>query len=583
MKNLRKLTPSECQQLTQQGCSAECWDNIAVAEGFSPELIRGCRFEGRVEIGANVTIGGVTTAIKNYRIGNDVVICGIGRLECDGKSRFGEGVEVATINEGGGREVPLYRGMTAQTAYIIALYRHRKEMTARLLEIIDREIDSRKSDMGTIGCGTRITNCNVISNTNIGEYATLDGVSLLNNGTIDSTKESPSVVGINVRMNDFVTADGCIVDDGSTLRRCYVGQGVHLGNFTATDSLFFANSHCENGEACSIFAGPYTVSHHKATLLIAGMFSFYNAGSGTNQSNHLFKTGPVHQGIHQRGCKFASDAYMMLPVKNGAFTVILGRHKNHPDTENFPYSYLIESQDTTMLIPAHNLVSYGTVRDIAKWPKRDKRKASKHDIVNFEECNPFIAERIIAGLNTLKELGAKEIVEYYNYGRMRIKASMLRRGVKLYSLARSKFLGTMIGAERSGKQVDGSGHWIDVAGEYMPSSAMERLLADIENGTLATTAAIAERFATENSLYADYAYSWAIDKLTSFVGHTPTEEELSRVVEMGQEAARELKAMAEKDKEKDMDNVMRISYGIDSTTTEDIVADFNAVRFPDNN
>ena len=41
--------------------------------------------------------------------------------------------------------------------------------------------------------------------------------------------------------------------------------------------------------------GPYTVSHHKSSLLIAGMFSFFNAGSGSNQSNHLFKSGAVHQ------------------------------------------------------------------------------------------------------------------------------------------------------------------------------------------------------------------------------------------------------------------------------------------------
>lgn len=111
---------------------------------------------------------------------------------------------------------------------------------------------------------------------------------------------------------------------------------------------------------------------------------------------------------------------------------------------------------------------------------------------------------------------------------------------------------------------------------------MERLLADIENGTLATTKAIMARFAVEHSLYADYAYSWAIDRLSAFLGHTPTEEEISRMIELSGEAARDLKTMAEKDREKDMDNVMRISYGIDSLAEEDIVADFNAVRFPNN-
>ena len=61
-------------------------------------------------------------------------------------------------------------------------------------------------------------------------------------------------------------------------------------HYSAEHSVFFANSQGFNGEACSIFAGPYTVTHHKSTLLIAGMFSFMNAGSGSNQSNHMYNT-----------------------------------------------------------------------------------------------------------------------------------------------------------------------------------------------------------------------------------------------------------------------------------------------------
>ena len=127
MENLRNLTTAEREQLIKQGCSASCWDTIYVGDGFSAERVRTCHFEGRVEIGADVTIGGITTHIKNYRIEDGATIVGVGRLECEGLSSFGEGVMVATINEAGGREVPLYRGLTAQLAYILALYRHRKE------------------------------------------------------------------------------------------------------------------------------------------------------------------------------------------------------------------------------------------------------------------------------------------------------------------------------------------------------------------------------------------------------------------------------------------------------------------------
>ncbi len=579
MKHFRPLTRDEQAQLTAQGCSAADWNQISVSDDFSAEGVRGCRFEGKVEIGADVVISNVAAYIKNYRIGDGVRIVNVGVLETNGTSSFGEGVRVATINEAGGREVPLYRGMTAQTAYLIALYRHRPKMIARLVEMIDSEVESRVADMGEVGRGAAITNCNIIRNVRIGEGAVIDGASLLSNGTVESYEASPSYIGINVRMVDFLVADGSRVDDGASLRRCMVGQGAKIANFTAVDSLFFANSHCENGEACSIFAGPYTVSHHKSSLLIAGMFSFFNAGSGSNQSNHLFKTGPVHQGIHQRGCKFASDAYMMLPVKNGAFTVILGRHKNHPDTENFPYSYLIENDDATTLIPAHNLVSYGTVRDVAKWPRRDVRKGEKRDMINFEECNPFIAERILAGLTILKDLGAKEILPVYNYGRMRIKATMLRRGVKLYTLARSKFIGAMLAYEcKAGVEVDGRGHWIDVAGEYMPLSAMERIIADVEEGRVESMTALAARFSVEHELYRAYAHSWAMDRLAAAIGHEPTSEEVAQLIEMGEKASAELYAMAQKDREKDMDEVMKISYGADTLSAEEVKADFDAVR-----
>ena len=126
------------------------------------------------------------------------------------------------------------------------------------------------------------------------------------------------------------------------------------------------------------------------------MFSFFNAGSGTNQSNHLLKSGPVHQGIHQRGCKYGSDAYMMLPALDGAFTTVIGRHKSHPDTECFPFSLLIEQEGYSWLLPGSNLATAGAARDLAKWPQRDRRDRYAGDLINFEECNPYIAERITA-------------------------------------------------------------------------------------------------------------------------------------------------------------------------------------------
>ena len=145
---------------------------------------------------------------------------------------------------------------------------------------------------------------------------------------------------------NFIISSNTSVDNACIISNCFIGQGCLLDkHYSAEHSLFFANSQGFNGEACSIFAGPYTVTHHKSTLLIAGMFSFMNAGSGSNQSNHMYKLGPIHQGILERGAKTTSNSYILWPSKVGAFTLVSGRHYKNVDSSSLPFSYLIESKD----------------------------------------------------------------------------------------------------------------------------------------------------------------------------------------------------------------------------------------------
>ena len=393
MTEYRKPTPAEIEALTAAGNSAENWDAIEVAQDFTPAQLSGCRLEGRVQIGRGARLRRCT--IRNYRIGEEALIEGVTALECRRESSFGNGVRVAAINENGGRTVRIYDQLTAQTAYILAVYRYRPEAVEAIERMIERYATERRDTLGTVGPHARITGARFIREVNIGEGATIDGASLLENGTVCAG----AYVGIDVQARDFIAAEGARIDGGTLLERCFAGECCTLDkHFTAVDSLFFANSHCENGEAVSIFAGPYTVSHHKSSLLIAGMFSFFNAGSGANQSNHLFKSGAVHQSVHLRGCKFGSSTYIMAPAIEGPFTLVLGRHTQHHDTSAFPFSYLVEQDGRSALMPGANLTSYGTVRDIGKWPERDRRTV-KRDRINFEEDNPYLAGGMIDAVN----------------------------------------------------------------------------------------------------------------------------------------------------------------------------------------
>ena len=123
---MRSLTSSQIATLVAASNSAESWESVFVAEDFDATNIRNCRFEGRVEIEGGVYRADST--VCNYHICKGAKVVSTTRLECRHRSSFGNGVVVAAVNENGGRAVKIYNNLTAQTAYIVAMYRHRKSL-----------------------------------------------------------------------------------------------------------------------------------------------------------------------------------------------------------------------------------------------------------------------------------------------------------------------------------------------------------------------------------------------------------------------------------------------------------------------
>ena len=566
MKKYRKLTGIEIAALKSQMCSASDWASIEVVEDFSPEHIFHSRFSGNIRLGAfhkefelaggmkkhsglyhvtlhNVSIGddccieNVKNYIANYQIGDNVFIENVDIILTDCRSSFGNGVEVAVLNETGGREVMIYDRLSAQTAYIMALYRHRPEMIVQLREAIGRYVESISSSVGRIGSDVVIADAGYIKNVKIGDWCKIEGASRLKNGSINSTAEAPVHVGVNVIGDDFIISSGASVEDGVTFSRCFIGQACHLGhNYSASDSLFFGNCQGENGEACAIFAGPFTVTHHKSTLLIAGMFSFMNAGSGSNQSNHMYKLGPIHQGIMERGAKTSSDSYILWPAKVGAFSLVMGRHVSHQDTSDFPFSYLIEQQNTSYIMPGANLKSVGTIRDVKKWPGRDKREGSDRlDQINYNLLSPYVIQKMLNGVKVLKGLQAVsgENSDSYSYQSGKIKRSSLINGLRYYGMAIDKFLGNSLITRIMKSEFHdicslrdaltpsaayGDGDWVDISGMIAPKKAVSDLLDDIQNGILTDVNEINARFADIHAAYYDYEWRWAYDVIEEYYG-----------------------------------------------------------------
>ena len=604
----RLLTNAEISQLESQHCSAEDWSTISIHSELNLKYVHGVRFSGTCRLGKfeksflmpggmrkhsgifhatlhNVSVGNdccienIKNYIANYDIEEDCFIENCDIILVDGKTSFGCGVEVSVLCETGGREVAIHDGLTAHEAYITAMYRHRPMLIQRMKDMVAAHTAKRTSDRGTIAAHSTVVDTGYIKNVYIGPGAKIEGAGRLKNGSLMSRTDSPIHIGYGVIADDFIVQDGSSIEDGTSLTRCFVGQACTFKHgYSASDSLFFCNCHEENGEACSIFAGPFTVTHHKSTLLIAGMFSFMNAGSGSNQSNHLFKSGAVHQAVHLRGCKFASGSYIMAPATEGAFTMVMGHHSRHHDTSAFPYSYLLEKEDRSYLLPAVNLTSYGTVRDLEKWPARDRRRVMR-DIINFETHNPYTCWsmlRAVEMLHSIEDQNPDSPV--YSYNRVQIRAAALQRGLTLYNRAIVGALGAMLERGSSVEHYNGAGRWVDMAGQYITKRAVEELIEAIEEGCITTTEAIDNYLRVFAVHYDDYAHSWAEQVYASLLGHYPDTAEIREAIEAGANAREKIRLQTEHDRARDFALDMAVGYGIDSDTGEERMADFRSVR-----
>ena len=628
MINYRSLTDEEINRLESQLCSASDWKDVWVAERFTPDYVHHARFSGKVCLGVfeheftlpggickhsglsyvtlhNVTVGdnccieNVKNYIANYEIGAYTFIENVDIILVDRKSRFGNGVEVSVLNETGGREVMIHDRLSAHQAYIMALYRHRPQLIERMKALVEAYADEHASDRGTIGSHVTIVNSGYIKNVRIGDYCEIEGAGRLKNGSINSNVDDPVHIGYGVVCDDFIISSGSHIEDGTMMTRCFVGQACHMGhNYSASDSLFFSNCQEENGEACAIFAGPFTVTHHKSTLLIAGMFSFMNAGSGSNQSNHMYKLGPIHQGALERGAKTTSDSYILWPARIGAFSLVMGRHVNHPDTSDLPFSYLIEDKNTTYLVPGVNLRSVGTIRDAQKWPKRDLRKDSfRLDQINYNLLSPYTIQKMMKGRSILKELErvSGETSETYSYQSAKIKNSALNKGIKFYETAIHKFLGNSVIKRleeihfKNDKEVRqrllpdtsiGQGEWVDISGLIAPKTEIERLMSDIETGVLHTVDQIHDRFAEMHANYYTYEWTWAYGKMLEFYGldaETITAKDIINIVHQWQQSVVWLDKMVYEDAKKEFSLSSMTGFGADGSKEEQML-DFEQVR-----
>ena len=561
MREYRRLTQEEIQVLEHNVCWAEDWDRVLVDDEFRPYNfhrvmfygdIRLGRFEKQVEvtkgffkhsgindatlrnvsIGDNCLIEKVGNFINNYTIGDDCYISNISTMETLEGASYGAGSVISVLNEMGDGNVVLFRELNSQLAAFMVKYHNDKALMNRLRQLIDDEVRISTPERGTIGNNVKIVNTRDITNTVIKGDCEISGAARLSECTILSSEDASVFIGTGVICENSIICDGCSINNSVKMQDCFVGEACQITNgFTAEASLFFANSFMANGEACAAFCGPFSASHHKSSLLIGGEFSFYNAGSNTNFSNHAYKMGPMHYGILERGTKTASGSYILMPATIGAFSVCFGKLMHHPNTRNLPFSYLMAYGETMYIVPGRNITTVGLYRDIKKWPKRDKRsRQSKKSIINFDWLSPFTVGEIMQGIEILKALQAAsgDNVTTYNFHEYVINASSLRKGLKYYDIALRIYMGAVLKRQLKEKVAlseIGKGPWVDLSGLLLPESEEHRLANDIKEGTIENIQQVLDRFDDINNHYSAYRWAWSYQLILDYYNLTELDEQ----------------------------------------------------------
>ncbi|MFV2068472.1 MAG: DUF4954 family protein, partial [Pirellulales bacterium] len=620
----------EIRTLVDHGCHAEDWTRVLVADPFLPERTRNVRLIGSVKIGvlegtfaitpglekpaglynaliANCTIGnGVRVAqigshLANYEIGDGACIENVGSLETRPGATFGNGVSIEVLNEGGGRELVLFDDLSSAWAYIVCLYQYRPALIERMAAMAAEAAARAAADRGQIGKGACIASVREMTDVRVGDYAVVRGAARLRNGTILSQADAVTTIGADVQAEDFIIAEGTEVSGAAILNKTYIGQGCRIGRqFSAEGSAFFANCEGFHGEACSLLAGPYTVTHHKSTLLIAGLFSFYNAGSGTNQSNHMYKLGPLHEGKLERGCKTGSFSYMMWPCRVGPFSVVLGKHKGTFDTHDFPFSFLeATAEGRCTMVPGLNLATVGTLRDGAKWPARDRRApTARRDHISFDVLSPYTVGRMLVGSARLDELQQKtdRSVHTVTLGGAEVKRVLLNSGRKFYRsgihvyllekvvarVERAMEQGATSLSEALATSADAvfSREWVDVGGLLMPHGRLDQLLQHVQQGDIADPPAFHAELDAIQAAYADDEWAWVreiypqiFDVDLGRVGG----DDLRRAAESLLAEQSKLMSRVLADATKEFSDLSRVGFGHDGDQA-DAQRDFAAVR-----
>lgn len=321
-------------------------------------------------------------------------------------------VWVEVMNENGGRGILPFDGMITADAFLWAKYRDNDKLQSRLKAITQKSVDNHRGYYGTIGESCVIKNSWILKDAKVGEHCYIKGASKLKNVTINSSREEPTQIGEGVILVNGITGYGCRIFYSAVGTRFVLGDNCNLKyGARLINSVLGDNSTISCCEVLNNLIFPSHEQHHNNSFLISAcvMGQSNMAAGATIGSNHNSR-GADGEIVAGRGFWPGLCTSVKHSSKFASFTLLSKADYPHELNIRLPFSLVNNNAHTNELevMPAFWWMydMYALARNSSKYQKRDIRKRKIQNI-EFETFAPDTMEEVIEGRKLLETWVAK--------------------------------------------------------------------------------------------------------------------------------------------------------------------------------
>lgn len=445
--NFRQLNSAEIKMLEKAHNRAENWNTISVSADCNLKLVQGCYFSGWIKIGPlsggfleseglRLPIGLCNSAlhntetgrnvalknvhyISNYRIGDRSVLFNIDELTSEVGAVFGNGavpvgsensdrLYLEICNENGGRKIAPFSGMLPADGFLWSQNREDNSLMQCFDQLTDQTCNALITPYGQIGDHSVIKSSRIIKNTNIGSYCRVSGANRLENLTIQSSQDEPTVIGEGVELLNGVIGYNNKIVYGVKTEGIVTGRNVKLSNGARILQTFVGdNSTISCCEVLSNLIFPFHEQHHNNSFLIAAIVGGQDniAAGATIGSNHNSRAAD--------GEIIAARGFWPGLVTNfkhnsifAPFTIAARGNYDFQMNIKLPFSLISPGKDSSalQLMPGYwfKYNMYALARNAWKFAKRDRRKIKEQNI-ETDFLAPDTIESVLNGIDILRE------------------------------------------------------------------------------------------------------------------------------------------------------------------------------------